>query len=275
MSPLRSIIGGVFIGIMMTGCGNSPPSLKPEEVLRRTVITGRMLDSVALSTSGSMKLTNEGRISTIGMSATGVIHAGAAWSLHLKTVSNKISSTGSGNRIVTTLSSPSGGPVLLRLDAVDGPDAAKILRLLSGSTLAQWWLLAGDPSVSKSRQVTAPAHQDIGAFLTAFRVRNDHGITGDDGRREYHYSLEARPDLGVKTDPESEGVTVAGDVWIDAETFFLTRAVWHFADVPTIAGILSGTITVNLRDHNRASDFVIPSASAVRFPLKSFLNIVL
>jgi hypothetical protein len=271
----RLIIVCGFLAILLTGCGNPVSELKPEEVLRRTVIGGRMLDSVALTTSGSMKLSNDSQVSTISMTATGVIHAGAAWSLNLRTITNRIASTGSGNLIVSTFSSPGNGPVFLRIDAVAGPDAVPVQRLLSGSIMTQWWLLAGDPSESRGKAVTAPALQDIGTFLSAFRVLQDHGISAENGRRHYHYSIEARPDLSTSLDPKQAPSAMKGELWIDAESFYLTRAVWHFAEIPTVAGVLSGTISLNLYDHNRASDSIFSTAPAVRFPLQSFLKIVL
>ncbi len=268
MFQTRFIVGGsILFAFALVGCGNPPPQLKPEEVLRRTVIAGRMLDSVAISATGSMKLISGAQTSSIVMSATGVIHAGSVWSLGFRSIMNRISSTGNSNDIGGTLSSPGGGLTYLRLESVSGQDVTAVQEILSGSTVGQWWLLSGDPSKPRSTAVTTPALDDIGTFLSAFAILKDEGWTSIDGRNVYHFTVAARPEL------DSQQLT--GEVWIDAETFYLVRAVWEIKNIPSPIGLISGNATLVLRDQNHAQDAVIATGSGAKFPLKSFLGIVL
>lgn len=268
MFQTRFIAGGsMVLAFALMGCGTPPPQLKPEEVLRRTVIADRMLDSVAISATGSMKLISGVQTSSITLSATGVIHAGSVWSLGCRAIMNRIGSTGNSNDIGVTLSSPGGGLTFLRLESVSGQDLTAIQEIFSGSTVGQWWLLSGDPSKPRSTAVTTPALDDIGTFLSAFTILKDEGWTNIDGRNLYHFTVAARPELSSQQ--------LTGEVWIDAETFFLVRAVWEIKNVPSSIGLISGNVTLFLRDQNHAPDAIMATASGAKFPLKRFLGIVL
>lgn len=272
MRFLQTIIGCAFLLILLSGCGEPPPTLKPEEVLRRTVIAGSMLDSLSLLGSGALKLEKDGRTSAVITDVNGVIHGGSVWSFDVRGIMNKIAATGSGNRINGTLSSPGDGSIYLRLSSFSGPDAPLVQRLLSGSTATQWWLVAGDPSGMRSTAVTTPAAQDIGTFVSSFRVLEDFGMIEEDGRKMYRYKVDVVPPHGGAA--EEDPMKISGEIRIDAESYFLIRAVWQLANVPTIAGSLSGNISLTLRDQNKAQDAAFPPGAAARFPLQEFLQIL-
>jgi hypothetical protein len=148
------------------------------------------------------------------------------------------------------------------------------------SLLGTWWLLPSSeqqPIPAVPGGIVTPSPSLLKAQSQVVRVTEDDGIVTRDGRKVYHYvvSVDQSKLLDyleevARAQQESfdrrsvsaalKKLSADGEMWIDAETFFLTAASWtvHALAEPGGGSILSGSFSVSFSDHNSAPPVELP-----------------
>jgi hypothetical protein len=131
--------------------------------------------------------------------------------------------------------------------------------------LGTWWHVQGNAQSGVALSTPDPTF--LKAQTQALTVTEDKGFEKVDGRYHYHYDVTLNREKFAELLHGGEGGTdiddlkATGEVWIDAETFFLTKAVWIVEDLPTDDGRLSAIFTVDLNNHNKADPVRVPTQS--------------
>ncbi|MBP9773505.1 MAG: hypothetical protein KBD00_02630 [Candidatus Peribacteraceae bacterium] len=128
--------------------------------------------------------------------------------------------------------------------------------------LRTWWKMtdADTNSAEQETFVQTPDPTIITAILESVVVDRDDGIVTEGNEKLYHYY--------VHIDAAALGETAAslpqapmGEVWIDAETFLLKRAIWSLADIPTKTGHISTSMDIRLSHQNEQLPLLLPIES--------------
>lgn len=164
----------------------------------------------------------------------------------------------------------------------------ELVALLAG----QWWEIPASVSGQEEDAVpggATPSPSVLRAQAEVVRVVQDLGSTTLDGASAYHYSVAIDPDklrsyLEAVATARNEtldraslaqsiaGLAATGEMWIDAQTFFLKKVTWEIQEFNTDQGMLSGSFTLQLSDFDSAPS-VAPPADAKPFSPSSFFGI--
>jgi len=166
----------------------------------------------------------------------------------------------------------------------------ELVALLAG----QWWQLPAPSSgqdegtVSGGNPMT-PSPNVLRAQAQVVRVEKDLGSVTLDSASAYHYAVALDPDKLIAyleevatarnetLDRDSlassiAGLKATGEMWIDAQTYYLKKVTWEIQELSTDLGMLSGSFAVQLSDFDRAPP-VAPPADAKPFSPASFFGI--
>ncbi|MDD5751506.1 MAG: hypothetical protein PHS73_03225 [Candidatus Peribacteraceae bacterium] len=174
----------------------------------------------------------------------------------------------------------------LRTDPEQNLFHAQLLNLFVG----QWWVFPAREGVSAvlAGGTITPSPNLLKAQSQVVRVKRDDGLTILDGRRVYHVLVEADPvkllayleQVSRERQEPFDRSAVArtlerlqadGELWVDAETFFLHRVSWDVESLEEEGGmIISGSFTVNLSDHNAAPPVTPPADAKLLSPQMLF-----
>lgn len=266
----------LFLSLLLVAC-LPPKALPSDEVLERTALASQKLTSLAFTVnmSGSFfgQLSND-RMAGHGH-LKGVLHdQGNALEA---SVSGSLTGVMSGSDAAMTFSGRivafNQKEMYVRLDTFTlSPERPDVPMDSIGLMLGTWWHLEGNGA--SGAVLTTPDPTFLQAQTEALSITEDHGVEKRDGRYMYHYDalLDRKKfsDLlkkqGNVQDVDINELHVAGEVWIDAETFVLRHAVWHLSKIPTGDGELTSTISMTLSDHNNAEPVRVPTSSKTLTP---------
>ena len=151
---------------------------------------------------------------------------------------------------------------------------------LVGKLASKWWILPKGDSLPLSSQVT-PDPRLLQAQSQVVRVVKDNGLVAVDGHMVYDYMVELDTEklIGYMQkiagqDPSFDAgalrtslkdVQGTGELWIDAETFFVQKLSWNIQSYPLqTGGNTSLDFSVTFTDHNEAPE-IIPPKDAKEF----------
>lgn len=159
---------------------------------------------------------------------------------------------------------------------------------LVGKLASKWWILPQDDSLPATSQVS-PDPRLLQAQSQVVNVLKDNGIIEMNGSQVYHYDVELdRQKLLTYLEKASAGdtafdkeqlsrdlndVTATGELWIDAETFYVHKLQWNIKGYPiNTGGNADLNFTVTFTDHNNAPD-ILPPSNAKEFSPYELLSL--
>jgi len=168
---------------------------------------------------------------------------------------------------------------------------ASLLDLVAG----KWWLLPSQGSASSPVPggTLTRSPNLLKAQSQVVRVREDDGLTMLDGKKVYHILVELDPEkllgylaqvAGERQEPFDrsaaahtlENLKASGELWVDADTFYLRRVSWDVESLEEENGMtVSGSFTVDLSDHNAAPPIIPPKDASPLSPQLFFGSEVL
>lgn len=187
--------------------------------------------------------------------------------------------------------------VYLNLHALNiQPEVTMVTPSVLNAFIGKWWLVPAEGSDSASTMTDmTPEPALLRAQSEVVTVTADKGPEMLDGSPAYHYAVAVDPakfvaymaalaeENGTKFDPkvaqvELKGLAATGELWIDASTFHLKKAIWTLTDLPfdTLpGGKFNAIFTVTLRSQNAALEVSPPDDARLFDPaalLKSGLS---
>lgn len=259
MRKLASISVPLLCVCFIAGCSWNTERLPAGEVLRRTILRSRTLESVTASASFTVVATSLNGFSG-SMVLQSVIHdGGGSWSADATFQGvDGLRRPASGR--VRALS-PNGSQILIRLESAEGPATDALRRTLSGGTGI--WRSIGQPSEGQSAR-TVPGPEEMERAAGMFEIVEDLGIETIQGIAQYHLKVRLSPQALLLFGNPGEA---AGDLWIDRKTFTLRRARWVLTGLRTPLGITSAIGDVGFSDFDSAPHVELPTGSSQILPL--------
>jgi hypothetical protein len=225
----------VATALLLGACAR-PISMAPEDVLNRSSVANSGLLSARLSFEAELTDANlQSEQTHVSLTAQGTMQQGGRQlDLAFATEGN----TATGTQPMTwnatgRLTVVSENEVYVRVDALEANPALPLPADLSGV----WYRL---PSTGQSPADITPDPRYLRLQSESVRVTKDHGIVSMGGKRLYHYDVVIDPQrlaAYLSTLPEevdAEGIAqtlsayeATGEIWIEEDTFLLTKAVWN------------------------------------------------
>jgi hypothetical protein len=242
--------------------------LPSAEVLHRSALASNTLDSFGFTFDVDLELFRK-QIATMtgAIHGTGVVRkerSVATGELSVLLSTNSSGSLAVASRIDGAFAIVPQQRPMVRIDGVSTESGGILLMRDVGKR----WIslpLDDDPAPQPSLSAQRVDQQWIGLQASALEVRQDFGIENVGGIRMYHYSVALKQevidalidskDLGLKLLLRNQ---LAGEIWIDANSFVLRRASWKLHDLSLDRGMLSLRADVSVFDHNYAQAAVSP-----------------
>ncbi|HCI04081.1 TPA: hypothetical protein DE059_04095 [Candidatus Peribacteria bacterium] len=276
--------------VFLTAC-EQVERLPADEVLKRSAVASNDLLSASFDLKGTYafeeadrfsvngNLEMEGVFQRKGEDVAGLIKTNARFPKEEKVISADIeaeiiSITGSDPFVY--LNKLSVGPNF----PLFSPDIVERLE-------EQWWRIPAD-NAPRPEQSISPDPQLLRIQSQVVDVVSDHGFSSVNRRLAYHYEVIIDPEklkayletlsseLENGMDPEAietliSGMEARGEIWIDAETFYLNRIRWTIAPFNLSESLnLALSFTITLSNINSAPDIKIPEG-AKPFSLENLL----
>jgi len=286
---------GLLSAILLVSCQEQePPGLPPEEVLSNAAHASQNLESALFtmvgSFSGDVKGVNTGMRGSVRVE--GVLQNGGEQVQLKVNLDASARQPDASSNFTGLFDVIVAGPkeVYLQLHSLEVDQENGIFRPdLIEMFRGKWWQLPSEMQQGPSTPVT-PDPRLLRAQSEVVKVVKDYGIETRGDRRVYHYSVVIDPEKllafltkvaeerGEDLDAEAvrvflQGLDAKGELWIDAETFYVHSLSWTITPITLEDGrTVSGSFTVDLRDHNAAPP-ISPPAEATLFSPLMFLGL--
>ncbi len=277
MKIRRGIIAAVLGCIVVASCIKRPPTaLAPAEVMRRAVFQNQILDSVSFDMTALFRANRLPGTLSGSVSATGVFHSTErTWSADVRFDVSNLAPNAKERRSSGTfaLSAPSPGSLFVLPRSIDSSfqvgGAEKAL-------LGQWWRLTGGTGSLQAPSVSTPDPHVVEMYARILNVTGGGLERELGGRYVYHYRVKIGSGelLNLVGVPSGGVPDVAGDVWINPDSFVLERARWTIRRLPFEDGMIDSDLDIHLRDFNVAPSATLPEGSGALFPLDTILDII-
>lgn len=293
-----ALIGGIPLALYFRGSSPTAPSKHTEEVMTLAAQKSRAMQSARLTGDGRFRLEG-GALPTSGTVELNGVLQDAGDSVQMSVTVDALVSPG-GNRAQTFRLQGAGDMIVagkkelyFKIESLSTePDGSlfqpELVQLLAG----QWWAL---PVAASAQEGTVPggtmtpSPSVLRAQAQVVRVTEDRGTVTLDGASVFHYAVAIDPEKLVayleqvasarkeKFDRTSvansiSGLQATGEMWIDAQTYALKKAMWQIQELKTEQGKLSGSFEVSLSDFDSAPP-VAPPSDAKPFSPAAFFGL--
>lgn len=277
--------------LFLSSCA-APSSVAPEEVLRQSSLAHQTLQSAKLDIDVDFTLFSELFGGDVHGNAeiAGVMQEGGQQvdvNIHVKADGQTTEGGESSWELSAQMIVAGESETYLKLNSfTSDPPSLIAVSPLFAQLQNQWWIFPSQASPVPASPVR-PDPQFLKMQSEAVRVTNDNGIVPYNGRKAHHYDVtldheklmtyleniardSGKPFSHEETEATLKGWNATGEMWIDADTFYLLRAQW---DITGTEGEHPSTVefSVNVSDHN-AHITITPPAEAQPFPIDTFLQ---
>ena len=289
----RLVAASASVLLLLVGCSHEKieSQLPPEEVLRNAARASLTLESARYELNGNFTVTDANDVATTGhVQLNGVLQD-------------------SGNQIqfgavvgVTTPGEPANSVFSADVDVIvagkqdlyvklnefsaDGPNQLfndQLVQQFSG----KWWNLPSREDQLSFVSIT-PDPRLLNAQAQVVKVLKDRGMSSIHERSAYRYDVaidsekliaylrESVTEKGEQFDEEAtrssiENLSAEGEIWIDAETYYVQRLKWNVTQsVNEASKDFSINFTVDFLDHDNAESIDIPTDAELFTPLMFF-----
>lgn len=263
--------------LVLASCATKS-DIPAEEVLRLSTQANRAVRSAAIDLSLSLNIPSAAGVSTVDAEIAGIMqNAGTQLQFDLDAEGTSAAGTRWSTRSSFVVAGE--GEVYAKIGELT---ADPPLTLLPPETIAdlrgRWWLLPSASAGLPAGDVT-PDPRMLRMQTEVIDVTRDRGIVTLDGQRVHHYDTALNNDKlaaflaetagsGSTFDASAlNGLSVTGELWIDAGTYVLRRARWN-ARGPNGEPVMKMEATIS--DHDNGFT-VSPPADAQPLPTDSFL----
>ncbi len=245
-----------------------PGDLPAEDVLMRSSVANRGLISARFSvhTQVSNDKGLDGFIDTDGLMQQG----GRQLRMNITTsgkTTDGMAWNGIGEMIVL-----SENEVYMNIHEANAVPPHPLLLLPAFTQVIGKWMRLPAPDQITPSETLTPDPRLLRLQSDVIRVVRDRGIVNLDGRDAYRYDVEVDPVRLASFVQETAGdasttqsllaqfadIEAKGEIWIDAETFLLTRANWNVA-LPQMGDSTELTIQMQLSDIGIQAPIIAPS----------------
>lgn len=278
------------LGILLTGCQTTPPvtELEPQEVLHKTAESAQKLDSAQYIITADFSLDSGNTWQAEGVvRMDGVLqNAGEVVSVQSDVTAEVTDVTDGEYTMDGTIELVVLGDndVYMNLHSLrTQPSSALFKPEMIGAIAGTWWKLPSQSAAPQSASIT-PDPRLLQAQAEVVTVTKNNGITEFAGVPAYHYDVALDTEklmtyVAAIARDKGETVDIAeirsslanvkgnGEIWIDAETFFIHKLVWNIESLPqSTVGTADIALTLTLRNHNNAPTVVPPTEAKVFSP---------
>ena len=238
----------------LVACSNPEPvqpDIAPQEVLQRATRAAKTLESAQYVLQGEFDsktdaLSALGTVRMDGMLAGGGEQLRFQMDLTADMESIEGNSSLTGTLEVVVISEEE---VYMNIRSlVSQPSSALFQPELIATLAGQWWLLSEDDTPPMAESVT-PDPRLLQAQAQVVSVTRDRGVVSIDGRDVHHYdvaldkiklaeylsavALEKGVDFDTKETTDAiEEIQASGQLWIDAETYYVQKINWVVQSMP-------------------------------------------
>lgn len=257
---------------------SSRTALPSDQVLEKAMLAAQELQSAVFQGTLAMKQGSESNSSEIDASFSGRTQdAGHALSLSIEAdIETMRGDSSSQLHVAGDLTVLNGNETYLQLQSISGDDPAFASPLFAGM-LHQWWQL---PSTGTGN--TASSDPRLLRMQTSIlTVTRDAGFDEIGDREAYHYEVTPDPaklaaflnEVAAQRGEPSQAEAwtqmlgeheAQGEVWIDADTFNVSRITWDIRSKET-AEPMALLLDLTLTDHG-AAEPISPPSDAKPFP---------
>lgn len=271
-----------FVCLLLMACAPGQRagvhSLAPEEVLQRAAKATQSLESAQYVVQGDFesKVDTQSMLGTVRMDGM-LQHAGEQLRFQLD-VDTDIDDLSGASSVSGTVEVVMIAPdeVYMNIHALTSQPSSTLFQPdVIGKIAGSWWLLPSGDTPPVTGTVT-PDPRLLQAQAQVVEVTKDRGVTTVNGRETYHYDVALNKDKLVaflataasqkgevfdaqQVREDLEQLQASGQLWIDAEEFFLQKITWVLQSLPIGGGTASASLTVTFRNHNAAPPILPPS----------------
>ncbi|MAE68570.1 MAG: hypothetical protein QF793_03235 [Candidatus Peribacteraceae bacterium] len=280
---------------LLVACSEQAPtqsSIPPEEVLQRATRAVQTLDSAQYVLQGDfdMKSNTFAAIGTARMD--GMLASGGEQLRFQLDLTADIDSFEGPSSIAGTLEVVviSEEEVYMNIHSLSSQPSSTLFRPeMIGVIAGKWWLLSeGDtpPAVES----VSPDPRLLQAQAQVVSVTRDRGMTTINGRDVHHYDVALDTEKLVaylsavaeenggefdaaEVRKEVKAIEASGQLWIDAETYYVQKIEWVVQSLPiNRGGAASVKFTITFRNHNDAPA-IVPPKDAKQFSPTMFFGL--
>lgn len=252
------------------------PVKSPQEVLRNAVLKNSALESFSFTLRATIDGVNP-TLDAATVDAVGVsTHRGTRF---VASGSVKVSASAQGNPYDATLKGvfvvPSETQMYFRFSELSGLDR-QLPPATVESLLREWFVM---PRPESAAMFLTPSTAMIDTQAQGLSVKQDDGIQTINGRPSHHYivtldtaRIASLSELDQNMRRKLADVSADGELWIDAESYHVIRAIWRLKNVATSNGMLTINADVMFARHNEQLRVEAPSAAQplISSPLSIF-----
>lgn len=279
--------------VFLVACSHEQPgggssSLSPEEVLKRTATAAQSLESAQYTATGEFDAREGHKWRADGSLRMDGAMLGGGKQMRMQLDTESLYHDGEGDHAIdATLEVLVIGKneVYMNLHSFTAQPGSNLFRPeLIGAVASKWWLLPPGDTLPAGSTVT-PDPSLLHAQSAVVSVTRDRGLEEVRGRMSHHYDVEINHEklvayLSKVAEERGEEFSVAdvedqfeamdadGQLWIDAETYYIQRLRWVVESLPLESGgKASLSFTVDFRDHNQAPPLSPPEDFELFTPL--------
>lgn len=269
-----------------------PSSIAPEEVLRQSSLAHQTLQSAALDIDVDFTMYSElfgGNMNGTAEITGAMQEGGRQVDVHIRAKADGQTTEGESSswELSAQMIVAGESETYMKLTSfTSDPPSLIAVSPLFEQLQGNWWIFPSEASPVPATPVT-PDPEFLKMQSEAIRITDDNGIVSYAGRRAHHYDVTLDPeklmtylenvarDRGEtfsrqETEAALKGWDATGEIWIDAQTYYLLNAQWHVEgseeEHPSTL-----TFSVNVSDHN-SHITITPPANAQPFPIDAFLQ---
>jgi hypothetical protein len=265
--------------LLLTGCAHLG-ALAPDEVLRRAVAAGGVLQSAALTGKLTADVREEGKRAQGEAAFTGIIQGGGSEAQLQTTLQGTFEEQGNASQVQAAfdvVSASRQGTFFYFRSFTVSPASSSLRAEGVMPFLEKWWML---PASGKQPALTlTPDPKFLRMQAEVVKVTHDKGIRSVDDRKAYVYTVALDPEkllqflrrateqAGEVFDEEQarldlQGWSAEGELWIDTQTFYLHRLQWTLRHAAPQATDRTITLELDVHDHDHAQNVMIPEGAA-------------
>ncbi len=274
---MKRLLSPACLGLLLlASCARKSP-IPPEEVLRRAVSASGQLQSASFDVAADLQLSAPGLKGGGKLALKGVLQDGgnaAQFALAADGAIAQGAQTYNGS-VAAQVASDRDHEVFFRLDSLElAPENPLLTKDAIANLLNQWWKLP-----QKNAGSMVPVSPDPGllrAQSEVVKVIKDRGVFSLDGQDAFHYDVTLDPEKMAaylqrvseekhqpldrdSTLEDLQAYDAKGELWIDAESFFVRKIQWSIRPKSGKATPYALTVTASLRDHNAAKPVEYPA----------------
>lgn len=285
----------IFAALLIAACAptqsSTVPSLQPEEVLSRAAKATHTLKSAQYVADGDFESVSGTQTTSGTFRMDGMLQeAGSQLRFQLDvdaTIDDIEQPSSVSGTVEVVMISPA--EVYMNVHSLTSqPSSAIFSPSVIGNIAGKWWSLPeGDtPPVVGT---VSPDPRLLDAQAQVVEVTKDRGVEEMHGIPSYHYDVALNKqklitylsavahEKGVEfsaeeTSKQLDAVEASGQLWIDAENFYIQKIMWVIQSLPTQTGTASVSIEITLRNHNKAPQ-ILPPEEFSEFTPAVFLDL--